>query len=59
MMKPVMKHWRIKLYNVHIYHDPGMTFTCFVARSTLDAYAFETKKMSVNRESLHGQTGTL
>ena len=40
-----MKHrWR-KYFNVYINHDPVMTLTQFMARSTLVAYAFELGKL--------------
>ena len=40
-----MKHrWR-KYSNVYINHDPVMTLTKFMARSTWVAYAFELEKL--------------
>ena len=33
-MKLSMKHWWLKHYNVYINHDPVMTLTYFMARST-------------------------
>ena len=36
-----MKHRWLKYYNVYINHDPVMTLTFFMARSTLVANAFE------------------
>ena len=29
-----VKHLGMELYKVYIKHDPGMTLTCFMARST-------------------------
>ena len=29
-----MEHWLLKYYNVYINHDPVMTLTFFMARST-------------------------
>ena len=39
-----LKHQGMKLYNVNINHDSGMTLTYFMARSTQLAYAFELGK---------------
>ena len=36
-----MKHRWLKYLNVYINHDPVMTLTKFMARSTWVAYAFE------------------
>ena len=48
ILKLGMKHQALKLYIVCINHDPGMTLTFFMARSTLlFANAFECGK-SVN-----------
>ena len=33
------------LYKVYIYHDPGLTMTCFTARSNWVAYMFEWRKL--------------
>ena len=44
ILKLVMKHQTVELYKVYINHDPGMTLTYFMARSTLVAYAFEWRK---------------
>ena len=40
-MKLGMKHRWLKYYNVYINHDPVMTLTQFMARSTWVAHAFE------------------
>ena len=40
-----MKHRWLKYSNVYINHDPVMTLTKFMARSTWVAYAFEWGKM--------------
>ena len=40
-----MKHRWLKYSNVYVNHDPVMTLTKFIARSTLDAYAFELGKL--------------
>ena len=40
-----MKHQWLKYFNVYINHDPVMTFTKFMARSTWVAYAFELGKL--------------
>ena len=34
ILKLDMKHQGEELYKVYINHDPGMTLTCFKARST-------------------------
>ena len=34
ILKPGMKHQGEELYKVYINHDPGMTLTYFMARST-------------------------
>ena len=44
-LKLVMKHQTMELYKVYINHDPGMTLTYFMARSTLVAHAFEWGKI--------------
>ena len=41
ILKLGLKHQAMELYKVYINHDLGMTFTCFMAMSTLVAYAFE------------------
>ena len=49
-----MKHSWLKYYNVYINHDPVMTLTKFMARSTWVAHAFEwgkTVKMSFEVKS--------
>ena len=38
ILKLGMKHQTIKLYKVYINHDPGMTLTYFMARSTKVTY---------------------
>ena len=40
-----MKHRWLKYFNVYINHDPVMTLTKFMARSTGVAYAFELGKL--------------
>ena len=40
-----MKHRWLKYSNVYINHDPVMTLTKFMARSTWVAYAFELVKL--------------
>ena len=40
-MKLGLKHRWLKYYNVYINHDPVMTLTQFMARSTWVADAFE------------------
>ena len=40
-----MKHRWLKYSNVYINHDPVMTLTKFMARSTWVAYAFELGKL--------------
>ena len=40
-----VKHRWLKYSNVYINHDPVMTLTKFMARSTLVAYAFEWGKL--------------
>ena len=40
-----VKHRWLKYYNVYINHDPVMTLTKFMARSTWVAYAFELGKL--------------
>ena len=44
-MKLGMKHPWLKYYNVYINHDPVMTLTKFMARSTWVAHAFEWEKL--------------
>ena len=44
-MKLGVKHPWLKYYNVYINHDPVMTLTKFMARSTLVAHAFEWEKL--------------
>ena len=41
-----VKHRWLKYFNVYINHDPVMTLTKFMARSTWVAYAFELGKLS-------------
>ena len=40
-----MKHRWLKYYNVYINHDPVVTLTYFMTRSTQVAYAFEWGKL--------------
>ena len=44
-MKLGVKHQWLKYYNVYINHDPVMTLTQFMARSTCFVYAFEWGKL--------------
>ena len=44
-MKLRVKHPWLKYYNVYINHDPVMTLTKFMARSTWVAHAFEWEKL--------------
>ena len=44
-MKLDVKHPWLKYYNVYINHDPVMTLTKFMARSTWVAHAFEWEKL--------------
>ena len=44
-MKLSMKHRWLNYYNVYINHDPVMTMTQFMARSTWVAHAFEWEKL--------------
>ena len=41
ILKLGMQHWGLKLYEVCITGDPGLTLTYFKARSNLVACAFE------------------
>ena len=43
-MKLGVKHLWLKYYNVYINHDPVMTLTKFMARSTWVAHAFESSE---------------
>ena len=45
ILKLGMKHQGKELYKVYINHDPGMTLTYFMARSTQVAHAFEWEKI--------------
>ena len=38
ILKLGMKHQALELYKVYINHDPGMTLTHFMARSTYITY---------------------
>ena len=44
-MKLCVKHPWLKYYNVYINHDPVITLTKFMARSTWVAHAFEWEKV--------------
>ena len=44
-MKLGVKHPWLQYYNVYINHDPVMTLTKFMARSTWVAHAFEWEKL--------------
>ena len=55
ILKLGMKHQAMELYKVYMNHDPGMTMTYFMARSTWVAHAFEwgkNRKMSFNGRKL-------
>ena len=45
ILKLGMKHQAMELYKVYINHDPGMTLTFFMARSTWVTHAFEWGKI--------------
>ena len=45
ILKLGMKHQGIEVYRICINHDPGMTLTYFMARSTKVTYAFEWGKL--------------
>ena len=53
-MKLGVKHQWLKYYNVYINHDPVMTLTQFMARSTWVAHAFEWGKLL--KRHLKGKT---
>ena len=40
-LKLDMQHLSWKIYKVYINDDPGLTLTCFAARSNLVTHAFE------------------
>ena len=40
-----MLHRGLKLYKVYINDEPGLTLTCFMARSDLVAYPYELGKL--------------
>ena len=44
-MKLGVKHPWLKYYNAYMNHDPVMTLTKFMARSTWVAHAFEWEKL--------------
>ena len=45
ILKLGMKHQGEQLYKVDLNHDPGMTLTYFMARSTQVVHAFEWGKL--------------
>ena len=45
-----VKHRWLKYSNIYINHDPVMTLTKFMARSTWVAYAFEWGKLKMSFE---------
>ena len=45
ILKLGMKHQAVELYKVYINHDPWMTLTYFMIRSTYLAHAFEWGKL--------------
>ena len=61
-MKLGVKHRWLKYYNDYINHDPVMTLTQFIARSTWVAHTFEWEKLlkchlegKANRKLANGQ----
>ena len=42
-----MKHLLLKYYNVYINHDPAMTLTYFIVRSSLETLAFTWEKLKL------------
>ena len=50
ILKLGMQHKRLKLYNLYINDDPGLTLTYFTARSNWVAYTFEWGKLLQNYE---------
>ena len=45
ILKLGIQHGKLKVYNVYINDDPGLTLTYFMARSNLVFYAFEWEKL--------------
>ena len=45
ILKLGMQHQGLKLYNVYINDNPGLTLTYFTARSNWVAYTFEWGKL--------------
>ena len=45
ILKLAMQHQGLKLYEVYINDDPGLTLTYFTARSNWVAYTFEWGKL--------------
>ena len=59
ILKLDMYHWGLKLYNLFINDDPGLTMTYFTARSNWVAYTFEWGKLfqsHLMEESLQKKT---
>ena len=56
ILKLGMKHLEMELYKVYINHDPGMTLTYFMARSTsrspMHLNGEKNRKMSCNGRKL-------
>ena len=49
ILKLGMQHWALKLYNVYINGDTGLTLSYFTARSNLVAGTFECEKLLPSR----------
>ena len=45
ILKLGVKHLGMELYKVYINHDPGMTLTYFMTRSTYVSHALEWEKI--------------
>ena len=58
-MKPCIKHRWLKYYNVYMNHDPVMTLTQFMARSTWFTHAFEWGKLLIIKMSFEGKSRKL
>ena len=55
ILKLGIKHRGLKLFEVYINDDPGMTLTYFMHMSSLDAYAFEWKNNTKSCKGLNLQ----
>ena len=59
ILKLDMKHQAMEFYKNYINHDPGMTLTFFMTRSTEAAHAFKwgkNRKISINGKNLQGMS---